>query len=125
MNIAAWSTRTADSVMRRHPVLWETWGYEWGVVLKGIEQIWRKTGDARYFNYIKANIDHFVLPNGSIKTYQVEEYNLDQINTGKLLFPLYEKTGEEKYKQAIYLLRKQLATQPRTSEGRCHTSANP
>jgi rhamnogalacturonyl hydrolase YesR len=54
---------------------------------------------------------------GNIRTYRLEEYNLDQINEGKLLFVLYETSGDERYKKAIHLLRKQLQTQPRTGEG--------
>ncbi len=57
------------------------------------------------------------LPDGSIRTYRLEEYNLDQINEGKLLFFLHETTGDERYKQAASLLREQLRTHPRTSAG--------
>lgn len=112
-----WSVRMAESVMKRHPLLAKKWAYEWGVVLKSIEQVWLKTNDDRYYDYIKRNIDKFVDPEGDIKTYRLDEYNLDQINTGKLLFPLYNTTGDERYRKAAYLLRKQLETHPRTSEG--------
>jgi Predicted unsaturated glucuronyl hydrolase involved in regulation of bacterial surface properties, and related proteins len=53
----------------------------------------------------------------TIKSYDVEEYNLDNVNAGKNLFYLYEKTGDEKYKKAIDLIRSQLQTMPRTKEG--------
>jgi unsaturated rhamnogalacturonyl hydrolase len=106
----------ADSIMRQHPILATTWAYEWGVVLKGIEQVWLKTGQQRYFDYIKRNIDEFVKPDGGIQTYRPGEYNLDHINTGKLLFGLWRETGDPRYKQAAFLLRDQLRTQPRTSE---------
>ncbi len=65
----------------------------------------------------KRNIDEFVQPDGSIRTYRLEEYNLDQIREGKLLFCLYETTGDERYKKAAYLLREQLRGQPRTKSG--------
>jgi unsaturated rhamnogalacturonyl hydrolase len=106
----------ADSVMQRHPLLAAKWAYEWGVVLKGIEQVWQKTGQQPYFDYIQRNIDAFVEPDGSIRTYDAGEYNLDQINTGKLLFGLWRETGQERYKQAAFRLRDQLRTHPRTSE---------
>ena len=112
-----WSVKTAESVMQRHPILTERWDYTSGLVLKGIEQVWRKTGDERYFEYIKDNIDHFVNAEGRIRTYRLEEYNLDQINSGKVLFMLYQKTGDERYRKALFLLREQLRTHPRTSEG--------
>jgi unsaturated rhamnogalacturonyl hydrolase len=112
-----WSVRMAESVMRRHPLLAKKWAYEWGVALKAIEQVWLKTNDNRYYDYIKKNIDEFVGPEGDIKTYRLEEYNLDRINTGKLLFLLYNTTGDERYKKSACLLREQLGTHPRTSEG--------
>jgi unsaturated rhamnogalacturonyl hydrolase len=102
--------------MQRHPILTTKWAYEWGVVLKGVEQVWLRSGEQSYLNYIKRNIDEFVEADGAVRTYRIEEYNLDQINTGKLLFGLWRETGDERYKKAIWLLREQLRTHPRTSE---------
>jgi unsaturated rhamnogalacturonyl hydrolase len=87
------------------------------VVLKGVEQVWLDTGNDKYLAYIKRNIKQFVQPDGDIRTYRLQDYNLDQINTGKILFRLYQETGDERYPQAIKLLMKQLKTQPRTREG--------
>jgi unsaturated rhamnogalacturonyl hydrolase len=95
----------------------KVWSYEWGVVLKGIEQVWLDTGDKKYLDYIQHNFEQFVEPDGNIRTYDLEDYNLDQINSGKLLFQLYQTTGDQRYKKALCLLRRQLRTQPRTSEG--------
>ncbi len=116
-NEQAWSIRMADSIMERHPLLSHRWHYEPGVALLAIKQVWLKTGEPKYYAYIKKNIDEFVSPDGSIQTYRLEEYNLDQINEGKLLFCLHETTGDERYKRAAFLLREQLRTHPRTSEG--------
>jgi unsaturated rhamnogalacturonyl hydrolase len=113
----AWSERMADSCLQRQPVLADDWSYESGLVLKGIEQIWMDTGDPKYFEFILRNVEQFVQPDGSIHTYDLQDYNLDQINTGKVLFNLYQETGDERYPKALQLLMKQLATQPRTSEG--------
>jgi unsaturated rhamnogalacturonyl hydrolase len=116
-NAPEWSVRMAGSVMQRP--LWraEKWAYEWGLALKSIEQVWRKTHDDRYLDYVRRNVAEFVGPDGDIRTYRLEEYNLDRINPGKLLFPLYSETGDERYMRAAYLLRQQLRTHPRTSEG--------
>lgn len=54
---------------------------------------------------------------GTIRGYSKEKYNLDDVNEGKVLFELYEKTGKEKYKKAIFLLESQLEEQPRTVTG--------
>lgn len=112
-----WSVHIADSVMQRRFILGKKWAYEWGVVLRGLHEVWQRTDDTVYFDYIKSNIDYFVAPDGSIRTYRLEDYNLDMINTGKLLFPLYRVTGHSRYKMAIQTLVQQLKQQPRTAEG--------
>ena len=94
-----------------------SWEYEQGVVLKGIERLWRETGDIRYFNYFKKMIDLFVREDGTIRTYNMQEYNSDFIPPGRLVLTLYKKTKQEKYKKAADLLRQQLSWQPRTKEG--------
>ncbi|PTM56576.1 glycoside hydrolase family 88/105 protein [Desmospora activa] len=117
-----WSQETAKDYMRKYPYLHqdphadERWHYERGCMLKAIADVWANTGDQQYFDYIQRNMDTFIQDDGTIRSYYLEEYNLDQINTGKLLFPLYQKTGQEKYKQALDLLFTQLKGQPRTSE---------
>ncbi len=111
-----WPVRMADSVMRRTAILGRKWAYEWGVVLRGIERVWRHTGEQHYFDYVKQNIDAFVDVGGRIRTYRVDEYNIDNINTGKLLLPLWCETGDERYKRAAYVLRAQLHQHPRTRE---------
>lgn len=114
---APWSVRMADSTIARFTALQEDWNYQWGLVLCGFEQVWRATGDAKYFAYMQSNIDRFVQADGAIRGYRLEEYNVDRLNAGKVLFPLYAKTGAPKYKTALDLLRRQLDSHPRTKSG--------
>ena len=93
------------------------WSYDQGVILKGVEGVWNATGDGKYFDYIEKSMDHFVSDNGTIKGYKAEDYNLDNVNNGKLLLLLYRVTGKEKYKKAVDQLRDQLKQQPRNNEG--------
>ena len=51
------------------------WSYDLGVVLKGIEGLWYKTGDVKYFNFMQKSMDFFVNDNGEIKTYKQEDHN--------------------------------------------------
>ncbi|WP_018753118.1 glycoside hydrolase family 88 protein [Paenibacillus sanguinis] len=119
----AWAHKMAESVMERTPKLYEDkgyggkWSYDYGVVLKGFASLWQQTGDPRYFRYIQENMDHFIGENGRIRGYRKDEYNIDHINNGKLLFLLHRETGEQKYRLAADQLRDQLRTHPRTSEG--------
>lgn len=114
---APWSVRFADAVMRRNPTVSEKWDYTAGLVLTAIARVGERTHDPRYAAYVKENMDRFVQPDGTIRTYQQDEYNLDQINQGRLLFALYDGTHDARYQRAADLLRQQLRTQPRTSEG--------
>src|SRR6266550_2898759 len=93
------------------------WTYDHGLVLKGIEGVWHATGDRKYFNYIKQSMDQYINVDGTIKTYKLDDYNLDNLLNGRVLLLLYKTTREEKYRNAAALLREQLKTHPRTSEG--------
>ena len=118
------SERLAVTAMTRWKNSWELepgktekWSYEQGVVLKGLEGVWYNTADGDYFKFIQRSIDRFVNDDGSIKTYKLEDYNIDNVLNGRVLLMLYKVTEKEKYRKAAALLRQQLKTHPRTSEG--------
>jgi rhamnogalacturonyl hydrolase YesR len=94
-----------------------TWNYEIGVVLEGFDELHKRTGDKRYFQYMQKIIDHFVRLDGSIRTYDFLEYNIDHITPGRIVLALYKETKDEKYRKAAALLREQLVWHPRTKEG--------
>ena len=122
---AKYYVRMADSEMKRNPESWmldfstqPKWNYTQGLVLKSIADVWKKTGDKKYFSYVQSYADTMLLNTGKdIRTYKLEDYSLDHINPGKILFPLYNQTKDEKYKNALLLLRDQMKSQPRTSAG--------
>lgn len=113
----SYAARMADATITRNPVVHKEWDYTAGVVLLGIHRLGMQTGNAKYAEYVRRNMDALVEADGSIRTYELEEFNLDQIAQGRLLFPLYEQTKEKRYRTAIETLREQLRRQPRTSEG--------
>jgi len=112
-----WSVWMADTVLSKFPELRNRWAYDYGVVCKGLEKVYELTNDERYLKYIKDNMDHFLLEDGSIRYYDLQAYNLDYVNNGKTLLYLYKKTNDNKYASAAHLLKKQLEEHPRTSEG--------
>ncbi|WP_299780575.1 glycoside hydrolase family 88 protein [uncultured Formosa sp.] len=119
-----WSERMALSVMERHPESYQIdhktepkWDYVHGLVLSGFEHLYEKTNDKKYYDYVKSYADILIDAQGHIATYDIEKYNIDMIEAGKLLFDLYDITKEEKYLIAMQTLKKQLEAQPRTSEG--------
>jgi unsaturated rhamnogalacturonyl hydrolase len=93
------------------------WTYDQSVVLKGIEVLWRATGEKKYFDYLQKSMDFFVDDKGDIRTYRYDEFTLDNVAPGRNLLLLYNVTGKEKYLKAVQTLRKQLSEQPRTNEG--------
>ncbi|MDF7816296.1 glycoside hydrolase family 88 protein [Runella sp. MFBS21] len=95
------------------------WDYEQGLVLKALEKVWVRTSDSKYFEYIRKDIDRYIQKDGSIRSYKYEDFNLDNIPTGRALLMLYQQTqpDKEKYRKAADLLWKQLENQPKTNEG--------
>ncbi len=93
------------------------WSYDQGVILKGIEAVWKLYGDGKNFNYIQHSMDFYVREDGTIKDYKRDEFNIDHLNNGKVLMLLYSITGKEKYRKAINYMRTQLNDHPRTKEG--------
>ena len=69
-----------------------SWNYEEAVVLRGFEKIWRQTGDQKYVDYIKKIIDPFINADGTIRTYELNEYNSDQVTAGLQLLFLCQHT---------------------------------
>ena len=119
-----WSERMAQSIMARNKEAWMTdfrekprWTYTNGLVLLSILKVGDQSGNPAYFEYAKSYADTMIDAQGSIRDYDMEDFNIDNINPGKLLFPLYKKTGDKRYRMALSTLRKQLDWHPRTSEG--------
>ncbi|MDF2877446.1 MAG: glycosyl hydrolase family 88 [Clostridia bacterium] len=75
------------------------------------------TQDNAYFKFIYDYCFEAVTEGGEIRGYKKEDYNLDNINTGKILLYLYKHTGEKKFDEAIRCLYAQLKEQPRTTNG--------
>ena len=70
-----------------------------------------------YAKFVKSFIDYHLDSNGYITGYSETDYNLDNINEGRVLFHLYDVYGDKKYRKAIEQLHEQIIRQPRTSEG--------
>ena len=94
-----------------------SWNYMDGCMINAILELYNITQKEEYLDFADRFIDYFVEEDGSIHSYDPKEHNLDNVNTGKTLFDLYDLTGKEKYRLAIDLVYSQLKTQPRTSTG--------
>jgi unsaturated rhamnogalacturonyl hydrolase len=120
-----WSRNIAESFMERSPkyIVYDEnptkqkWNYEQGLMLNAMRQMYYHTKDKKYFEYVKSNLDQNVQPDGSISTYRIDDYNIDQVGPGRAVLFTYEMTQDIKYKKAADTLRKQLAGHPRTKAG--------
>lgn len=93
------------------------WNYSAGLELYSFLQTAEKYGDKEMFKYVYSYVDTMVQIDGSIYNYKPEEYNIDHVNAGKLLFSIYDITQEARFEKASNLLRSQMLTHPRTTEG--------
>ena len=119
-----WSERMMLSEMQRFPESWmldfsssPKWTYPAAIVLDAAEILYAKTGKKEYYDYVSSFGEKLVTEDGTIKTYAIEKYNIDLLNSGNVLLYLYEKEKKEKYLKALQTLRLQIEGQPRTNEG--------
>ena len=93
------------------------WNYIDGCMLTALLELSSITGEKQYADFVEGFIDAFVEEDGTIRTYSAGGHALDDINEGRVLFPIYERTGTEKYGKACDFLHQCLLEQPRTHEG--------
>lgn len=89
--------------------------YHQGVCLSSVYQMYLECGDERYFQYMKDWVDSMITEDGAIIRYDAGK--LDDLQPGILLFPLYERTGETKYKKALDSIMPSILNFPRNTEG--------
>ncbi len=126
------SIRLAQSEIIRNPEGWMLdfssklkWNYCHGLECQSFLDVYDQyIGNKKYKNavepfyaYVKQYADTMINENGIIYGYKKTNYNIDHVNPGKILFRLYEREKDSRYKIAMDTLRAQLASQPRTSEG--------
>ncbi len=116
--------RFANSEMKRAPEAWQLdhgkrlfFGYAQGLGCLAMLKVWKETKDRKYLDYVIQWADTIINDKGEIHLYHVETYNIDYINSGKVLFDVYRETGNKKYKLAMDRLVDQMKLHPRTLEG--------
>lgn len=119
-----WAEIITKSEMKRCPQVCYTdsktklkWSYTGGLKVSAMLDVYEKTKDEEIKRYVMQYADSFITTDGNIVSYKLTEYNIDMINSGKCLFQFYRLTGEERFKKALSILRSQLDTHPRNSDG--------
>ena len=93
------------------------WNYIDGCMMIALLNMHKITGQSRYYEFAENFLDYYVFEDGSLRGFNEEEYNLDNICEGRVLFDVYAMSGKEKYRKAIETLYGQILRQPRTHEG--------
>lgn len=89
--------------------------YHQGVFLSGMYKNYLICREEKYFTYMKDWVDSVMDDQGVLKN--CDRGKLDDIQPGILLFPLIERTGEEKYKKALDWLMDGIWNFPRNPQG--------
>jgi unsaturated rhamnogalacturonyl hydrolase len=111
------SERLARSVMKRYGPDQMKWNYDHGLVIQSVYAAGKAYNKKDCRDWAKWMYDSKIDANGVIAAYRKENFNLDMINSGKLLFDLYHEYGDKRYRAVIETLRDQLKDQPRTPSG--------
>ncbi len=89
--------------------------YHQGVFLSGVYETYKLCGDERYFQYMKDWVDSVFDSQGRI--IDCVHANLDDIQPGILLFPLWERTGDPHYLDCLKSVYQEVLDIPRNPEG--------
>jgi polygalacturonase/rhamnogalacturonyl hydrolase YesR len=93
------------------------WSYVMGIEMEGMLDTYLTYKDESIRQYLKEYCEEMIDADGNIKNYKLEDYNLDNIRTGKFVLRWQQLFPEEKNLKALQTLFRQLENQPRTKEG--------
>lgn len=93
------------------------WCYEDGCVYRGLAALDFLDPTGPWFDHLKRLINRQVAEDGTLAGYDIEEFNIDNILSGRVLFMLADRTGDPRYMKAAGHLAEQLARHPRTATG--------
>lgn len=95
----------------------EYWKDDDGCIVIGCKELYEATKDDKYLKVIEEYIENIIVSATSCKENEIRKIKIESINAGKVLFYIYNITGNMKYKQAIESLMKVLKEYPRTKSG--------
>ena len=90
--------------------------YHQGVFLSGVERVYLLSGEEKYGNYIKDWIDQHIDENGQLR-YEGSIPQFDDMQPAILLFNLYEKTKDVRYKKILDKFAPMVEMWPTNAQG--------
>lgn len=91
--------------------------YEDGCLYRGLIALGEATGDPRWEAHLRRLLGAQVAPDGTLAGYDPDEFNIDNILSGRAVLHLYVTTGDPRWRAAAERLGDQLARHPRTRSG--------
>ncbi len=91
--------------------------YEDGCLYRGLIVLGEATGDPRWSAHLRRLLEAQVRPDGSLAGYAAEEFNIDNILSGRAVLHLHRETDDPRWMAAARRLADQLARHPRTGSG--------
>ena len=113
-----WSQRLANSEMARQTNA-PKWDYTMGLFTLSLLKLNEQIPDARFVKFSEDKVGSLVSPDGTVKGYKLEEFQLDALNPCKTLLELSKVSAEptERYFSGCAKMVFQLEKQPRTFDG--------
>lgn len=102
---------------RYQPYKGGRWCYEDGLLYLALVRLHLRTGDARWLDHLVRLTDGQITPDGRITGYDIGEYNIDNILSGRCLFHLADTVDQTRYMTAAAELIRQLNGHPRIDRG--------
>jgi unsaturated rhamnogalacturonyl hydrolase len=93
------------------------WNYEDGCVWKGCLDLADASGLRFLHDFVYAEVSARIGADGSIRGFEPDEFNIDNVNAGKVVATLFAHTGETRFRDALDAQMAQLARHPRTRSG--------
>lgn len=113
----SYAQRMGASLIKRRDENPKGWHYVTGLGLECLYRTAKALSDEKWMIWVKEAYDGFFTSDGTLDRYRVEEYSMDMLSPGKVLFDLYALSGDQRYRDAIEKIALQLKTHPRTESG--------
>lgn len=111
-------SRYFDQFCQRYePYKGGAWCYEDGCIYRGLDLLGAATGDPRWRAHLHRLADAQIGADGALAGYDPDEFNIDNILAGRILFPLAREIGDPRYMRAAARLVAQLDRHPRIMAG--------
>lgn len=110
-----WSVNIVESTLDRFtPETFDGWQYFSGYYLLGQYEVYKRTGEDRYLDFVRDWADRWIDDYGNVN---VTIESLDFMQAANVFLVLYKEKEEEKYKEAAKQVRNKLKGYPRTKDG--------